>query len=253
MNKLLNIYFTAGYPEINATAQILLDLQKSGVDMIEIGLPYSDPLADGPTIQASGQKALDNGMNTNLLFEQLASIKDQIKIPVYLMGYYNQWYQYGLETFCQKCKEVGVAGLIMPDLPLDYFDDKHKTILAENGLKICFLITPDTAENRIDTIGASSTGLVYIFSNSSTTGKKEDISKAQLAYFERIKSYKFQSKKLIGFGIHDNQTFSTACEYADGAIIGSAFVNHIKDDYSFENIERFVNSVRVGELVTKIK
>ena len=244
MNKLLNIYFTAGYPDVNATAQIVLDLQKSGVDMIEIGLPYSDPLADGPSIQASGQKALDNGMNTDLIFEQLSSIKDQIKIPVYLMGYYNQWFQYGLETFCNKCKEVGVEGLIMPDLPLDYFDQKHKNILQKNDLKICFLITPDTTEERIEEIGKCSTGFVYVVSNSSTTGKKEDISQKQITYFERIKSYKFNSKKLIGFGIHDNQTFSKACEYADGAIIGSAFVNHIKEDYSFENIERFVSSIK---------
>ena len=216
--------------------------------MVEIGLPYSDPLADGPSIQASGQKALDNGMNTALLFEQLESIKGQVKIPIFLMGYYNQWFQFGLEKFCAACQNVGITGLIMPDLPLDYFDKKHQDLLEKYNLKICFLVTPDTTEERIKQIDALSTGFVYIVSNSSTTGKKEDISASQLTYFERIKSYNFQSQSLIGFGIHDHKTFSTACKYADGAIVGSAFVNHIKEDAGIEKIQDFVKGVRLVEV-----
>ena len=243
MSNLLNIYFTAGYPNLEDTPDILLNLQDAGADIIELGLPYSDPLADGPTIQASGQQALDNGMNLQLLFDQLEKIKDQISKPIYLMGYYNQWLQIGLEAFAKKCQAVGVYGLIIPDLPLEYFGQKHMAILSRYNLKISFLVTPQTTEERMRRADELSTGFVYVVSSAATTGKQKALSSGQIEYFNRIKQFGFKNKTLIGFGIHDKNTFETACAYADGAIIGSAFVRQLAEDKSKQGIEGFVKKI----------
>ena len=241
---LLNVYFTAGYPELNSTAEILLGLQDAGVDFVELGLPYSDPLADGPTIQESGQTALDNGMNLDVLFNQLEEIKSKIYVPVYLMGYYNQWMQFGLDKFCRRCHDSGIYGLIIPDLPIDYFDKKHQEIVRENNLKISFLVTPQTSEERMRKVDELSTGFVYVVSSASTTGKQSGISDGQISYFNRIKDFGFKNKTLIGFGIHDNNSFELASDYSNGAIVGSAFIRHIRKDFSKENIALFIKSLR---------
>ena len=243
-NKLLNVYFTAGYPGLDDTAEILLALQEAGADIIEIGLPYSDPLADGPTIQMSNQTALGNGMDTWKLFAQLKKVKGEIRVPVYLMGYYNQWLQFGLDEFCAQAAESGVYGLIMPDLPVEYFNADHEQLVAKHGLAISFLVTPETSESRMRQADEKSTGFVYVVSTSSTTGKTAGFSSEQIAYFERISNFKFKSQTLIGFGIHDHNTFETACQYANGAIIGSAFIRHISRDTSDQHIREFVKSIK---------
>ena len=244
--RLLNIYFTAGYPHLDATTDILLNLQAAGADMVEVGLPYSDPLADGPTIQESGTVALKNGMTTGLLFEQLKSIRNRVNIPVYLMAYYNQWLQFGLEDFCDQCSQCGISGLIIPDLPIAYFDETHRAILERYHLDFTFLVTPTTDDDRMKLVDELTTGFVYVVSKSATTGKEEDISADQKVYFNRIKTFSFSNKTLIGFGIHDAATFDTACNYADGAIVGSAFIRHIKNNYDLQHITSFIQRIKKG-------
>ncbi len=244
-SDILNIYFTAGFPNLNDTGNIILELEKAGADLIEIGMPYSDPMADGPTIQDSGQIALENGMNLNLLFDQINSIKKQASTPLICMGYLNQVMQFGENNFIRKCKETGVDGLILPDLPLDIYESDYKNLFEENDIKICFLITPQTSDERIREIDRLSTGFIYVVADSSITGNSKGISPKQIEYFERINSMNLQSKKLIGFGISDAQSFKTASQYSNGAIIGSAFIRAIKNGQQDlnTNISNFISSI----------
>lgn len=222
--NILNIYFTAGFPNLNDTETIILALEKGGVDLIEIGMPYSDPLADGPTIQQSGEVALANGMTLQLLFQQITSVREKTQIPLILMGYFNQVMQYGEERFFRQCKEAGIDGLILPDMPLHVYEEQFKDLFSELDLSISFLITPQTPEARIRKVDELSRGFIYMVSSASITGAKEGISEEQLAYFNRINDMQLQNPRLIGFGISSHDTFITACKYASGAIIGSAFI-----------------------------
>jgi tryptophan synthase alpha chain len=225
--NLLSIYFTCGYPKLNDTSKVISELSKSGVDFIEVGLPYSDPLADGPTIQDSSQKALQNGINLDIVFEQLNTIKSTNKTPLVLMGYLNQMLKYGEEAFCEKIIECGIDTVIIPDLPMVEFENHYKALFDKYGITNVFLITPHTAEERIRKIDSYTKAFIYVVASASITGAKGEISNQQIAYFERIKAMNLQSKLIVGFGISDKSTFTTACTYANGAIIGSAFIKNL--------------------------
>jgi tryptophan synthase alpha chain len=223
----LSIYFTCGYPKLDDTTKVILALEKSGVDFIEVGLPYSDPLADGPTIQESSQKALENGINLDIIFEQLLTIKETNKTPLVLMGYLNQLLKYGEDKFCQKVVDCGIDTVIIPDLPMVEFERHYQQLFEKYGITNVFLITPHTSEDRIKKIDSYSKAFIYVVASASITGVKGDISNQQLEYFERIKAMNLESKLIIGFGISDKETFTTACNYANGAIIGSAFIKNL--------------------------
>ncbi len=241
----LNIYFTAGYPHRDSIGEVVLALEQAGADMIEVGMPYSDPLADGPTIQASGMAALKNGMTLPLLFEQLKEVRQKTEIPLVLMGYFNQVMQYGLERFLSDCVASGVDGLILPDLPLFEYETYYRNLVEEAGLKVSFLITPQTNEERIRKVDELSTGFVYMVSNAAITGAKSDISTAQVDYFKRIAAMELKNPRLIGFGISNHDTFSTACSHAQGAIIGSAYIKALGCEGGIEEITtEFVHMVR---------
>jgi tryptophan synthase alpha chain len=227
--KLLSIYFTAGYPDLVDTATIIQQLENSGVDFVEIGLPFSDPLADGPTIQASSTQALRNGMTTSILFEQLKEIRKTVDIPLIIMGYFNPILQYGVEAFCEKCSEIGIDGLIIPDLPVDVYNETYKTVFEKYGLINVFLITPQTSAERIRFIDSISNGFIYMVSSASVTGSQSGFGKEQTDYFKRIADMNLKNPQVIGFGISDKETFKQATAYAKGAIIGSAFIKHITE------------------------
>ena len=227
--NLLSIYFTAGFPDINDTLKIIKELDKSQVDMIEIGLPFSDPLADGPTIQKSSEKALSNGMTTNLLFDQMKDLRKISDIPVVIMGYFNPILQYGIEKFCSNCKDVGIDGLIIPDLPADIFKKNYKIIFEKYKLNMMFLITPQTSNERINLIDDLSKGFIYMVSSYSVTGAKDSFDKYQIEYFKRIKKLNLSNPLLIGFGISNKKTFQAACQNSNGAIIGSAYIKYIEN------------------------
>jgi len=241
--KLLSIYFTAGYPKIDDTVSIIQNLEKNGVDMIEIGLPFSDPLADGPTIQASSTQALKNGMTTELLFDQLKDIRKSVNIPLIIMGYFNPMFQYGIEAFCKKCQDIGIDGLIIPDLPVDVYHDEYKVIFEKYGLINVFLITPQTSIERINFIDSISNGFIYMVSSASTTGAQSGFGEEQTSYFKRIANMNLKNPQIIGFGISNNETFTQATQYAKGAIIGSAFVKHVKNE-RVNTIDNFVKSIK---------
>ena len=241
--KLLSIYFTAGYPQLDDTKTILEQLEKSGVDLVEIGLPFSDPLADGPTIQASSTQALQNGMTTKKLFEQLEDIRKTVSIPLIIMGYFNPMLQYGIEKFCKKCAEIGIDGLIIPDLPLEVYTKEYQAIFQQYGLQNIFLITPQTSEKRIRQIDEASEGFIYMVSSASITGAKNSFGDAQQAYFERIDQMKLQHPQIVGFGISNADTFDKATQFAKGAIIGSAFIKHLTENGT-QNINSFVEQIR---------
>ena len=242
-NNLLSIYFTAGFPKIDDTLKIIKELDKSAVDMIEIGLPFSDPLADGPTIQKSSEKALSNGMTTDLLFNQLKDLRKISDIPVVIMGYFNPILQYGIEKFCSNCKRVGIDGLIIPDLPADIFKKKYKNIFDKHRLNMMFLITPQTSNKRINLIDNLSKGFIYMVSSYSVTGVKESFDKYQIEYFKRIKQLKLSNPLLIGFGISNNNTFKSACQNSNGAIIGSAYIKYI-ESYGVSKTKNFIKLIR---------
>ena len=241
--KLLSIYFTAGYPSLNDTASIIKQLEDSGVDMIEIGLPFSDPLADGPTIQESSTAALHNGMTTKKLFEQLEGIRDTVDIPLIIMGYFNPMMQYGVEAFCAKCQELGIDGLILPDLPVAEYDLHYRKIFEKYGLVNVFLITPQTSEERIRLIDEVSNGFIYMVSSASVTGSTSGFGNTQEDYFKRIESMNLKNPQIVGFGINNAETFTQATKTAKGAIIGSAFIKMLTKEGK-KGIDAFVKSIR---------
>ena len=241
--KLLSIYFTAGYPELDDTVTIIQNLEESGVDMIEIGLPFSDPLADGPTIQASSTQALKNGMTTDVLFKQLKDIRKSVNIPLIIMGYFNPILQYGVDAFCKKCAEIGVDGLIIPDLPVDVYYEAYKTTFEKYGLINVFLITPQTSDKRINFIDSISNGFIYMVSSASVTGSSSGFGDVQTQYFKRIADMNLTNPQIVGFGISDNKTFLQATQFSKGAIIGSAFIKHLSNK-GVNKISSFVKSIR---------
>jgi len=240
--KLLSIYFTAGFPQLNDTVSIIEKLEKSGVDMIEIGLPFSDPLADGPTIQESSTLAIKNGMTTSLLFEQLKDIRKKVKIPLLIMGYFNPMLQYGIENFCTHCAEIGIDGLIIPDLPLAVYEKEYQSIFEKHGLKNIFLITPQTSLARIQQIDALSDGFIYMVSTAAITGSQTGFGEEQMNYFQRMAELKLKNPQLIGFGIKDKLSYRQATEYQSGAIIGSAFITFLKNN-SLDKIQDFISKL----------
>lgn len=239
-NNILSIYYTAGYPGLGDTVAIAAALEKAGADMLEIGFPYSDPVADGPVIQASSKLSLDQGMDLNLLFEQLKELRKTVTIPVLLMGYVNPVLQYGVERFCKACAEVGVDGCIVPDLPMVEYEEFYKDAFLKYGLSNIFLVTPQTSVERIHKIDSLSNGFIYLLSSSATTGQNLQVSDTTEAYFSRIADLKLNNPTMIGFGISSKETFDKACKYANGGIIGTAFVKAIAAGNLEENIKAFM-------------
>ena len=241
--KLLSIYFSAGFPNLEDTVPILKNLQAEGVDMVEIGLPFSDPLADGPTIQESSTKALRNGMTTEKLFSQLENIREHIDIPLVLMGYFNPMMQYGIEKFCQRCEAIGIDGLIIPDLPVDVYHEEYKTLFDAHGLYNMFLITPQTPEERIRYIDEVSNGFIYMVSSASVTGAKNTFGQTQTDYFDRIAKMGLSTPTVVGFGISNAETYTAATTHSKGAIIGSAFIQFLENE-GVDKINQFISSIR---------
>ncbi len=244
--SVLNIYFTAGYPGLHDTLPIMESLQASGVDLIELGMPYSDPLADGPVIQSSSEIALENGMSIATLFHQLGKMRESIHLPVVMMGYMNPVLQFGFEKFCAMAAAVGVDGLILPDLPPYEFEKTYRAILHSYGLDFIFLVTPETSEERVRYLDGLSSGFLYAVSSSSTTGKEKDFTTVQ-DYLQRLGSYQLNNPILVGFGIKDKQTFDAVVPFANGAIIGSAFVKAIGSSPNpASSASNFISSVING-------
>ncbi|MCQ2147363.1 MAG: tryptophan synthase subunit alpha [Bacteroidales bacterium] len=222
--RLLSIYFCAGAPTLEGTADVIRTLEKNGVNMIEVGMPFSDPMADGPVIQDAATKALKNGMSLKKLFSQLKDIRKDVNIPLILMGYLNPVFQYGFENFCISCKEVGVDGMIIPDLPFRDYQEIYKPIADKYDLKFVFLITPETSEERIRLIDENTSGFVYMVSSASTTGAQKDFNEAKQAYFKKIEDMNLRIPRVVGFGISNKQTYDAACAHSSGGIVGSRFV-----------------------------
>jgi len=239
-NNILSIYYTAGFPGIGDTVAIAEALEAAGADMLEIGFPYSDPVADGPVIQASSKQSLDSGMDLNLLFSQLKELRKKVSIPVLLMGYVNPVLQFGVENFCKACVEAGVDGCIVPDLPMYEYEELYKDIFLQHGLSNIFLVTPQTSEERIRKIDDLSNGFVYLISTSATTGQNLQVSDVTATYFSRVANMELKNPTMIGFGIRDKETFDAACKYANGGIIGTAFVSAIATGDLKENITEFM-------------
>ncbi len=228
--RLLSIYFCAGAPTLEGTADVVRTLSREGVNMIEIGIPFSDPMADGPVIQDAAVKALRNGMSLHKLFAQLRDIRRDVDIPLILMGYLNPIYQYGFENFCASCAEAGIDGMIVPDLPFRDYISEYKRIAERYDLRMIMLITPETSEERVRLIDQNTSGFIYMVSSASTTGAQKDFDAAKQAYFEKIDSLHLKNPRMVGFGISNKQTFDAACAHASGGIIGSRFVT-LLDQY----------------------
>jgi tryptophan synthase alpha chain len=243
-DNLLSIYYTAGYPELDSTLDIAEALEKAGVDFLEIGFPYSDPVSDGPTIQHSSEKALENGMTLNLLFDQLKDLRKRITIPILLMGYVNPIVQYGVERFCKKAAEVGVDGIIVPDLPMYEYETLYADFFKGNNLSNIFLVTPQTSEERIRKIDELSNSFIYLLSSSTITGVNLQLSDRIEDYYKRVKAMQLKNPAIIGFGITDNKSFTKACEYASGAIVGTRFVKLLGEEKYLEKIPAFIKSIR---------
>lgn len=241
--NVLNVYCTAGYPHLQSTLGVMKALQQNGADIIELGMPYSDPLADGPVIQQSNGIALSNGITIAKLFEQLKNFRDQINVPVILMGYMNPVLQYGFEKFCANAAAVGVDGLILPDLPQYEFETAYGAIIKKYQLDFIFLVTPETSEERIRSIDTLSSGFIYAVSSSSTTGNNKAI-EDQESYFKKIQAMELKNPVLVGFGIKDRATFQAACKYSNGAIIGSAFIKALEGKKDVQAVTKdFLNSI----------
>jgi tryptophan synthase alpha chain len=248
--NVLSVYCTAGFPNLHDTAPILEALQQSGVDMIEIGMPFSDPIADGPTIQESSTHALENGMTMDVLFEQLRDIRQTVTIPLVLMGYVNPVMQFGVEKFCQHCVNTGIDGVILPDLPVEVFETEWKPLFEKYQLCNIMLVTPQTSKERIRRVDTASSGFLYAVSSAGTTGGALAMDDLRTAYFQRLREYKtdgtIRNPVVIGFGIHDKTSFDAACQYADGAIIGSAFIKalSLSNGELKEAVRTFISTVR---------
>ena len=243
--NILNVYFTAGHPKLQDTVKIASALTDNGVDIIELGMPYSDPLADGLTIQQSSMKALRNGMTLEKLFTQVQSFRVNHETPIIVMGYLNQVIQYGKHAFLKKCREVGIDGLILPDLPMDIYEKEYLPLFKKNDIAISFLITPQTSEARIRKTDELSSAFIYVVSQSSITGKTGSISDRQQAYFDRIKTMSLVSPTLIGFGIHNKKTYQVATSNSNGAIIGSAFIRALEETGEIaDKVGKFISSIR---------
>lgn len=242
---ILSIYFTAGYPNLDDTVAIIRELEKKGVNMIEIGIPFSDPMADGPVIQNASTQALNNGMTLKLLFEQLRDVRHLVKIPLILMGYLNPIMQYGFENFCRKCVECGIDGMIIPDLPFKDYMEKYQIVAERYGVKVIMLITPETSEERIRLIDEHTDGFIYMVSSAATTGAQDEFNAEKKNYFKRIESMKLNNPCIVGFGISNKATFKAACEHTAGAIVGSKFVTLLGEEESI--------SAAVGKLVAELK
>lgn len=248
--RVLNVYCTAGYPELDSTLPVMKALAQNGADLIELGMPYSDPLADGPVIQASSAIALQNGMTINTLFEQLKDFRKNPSpagiveiVPVVLMGYVNPLLQYGFEKFCAKAAEVGIDGLIIPDIPMYEYEAEYKAIVEKHGLNFIFLVTPETSEKRIEKLDALSSGFLYAVSSSSLTGSDKDFSPVE-SYLQRLQEMQLKNPVLVGFGIKDKTTFDTACKYSNGAIIGSAYIKALEGSNDIEKTTKeFIEGV----------
>lgn len=243
-SSILSVYFTAGYPNLQDTAAILKALQSRGVDMVEVGIPFSDPMADGPVIQAAATQALRSGMNLRLLFQQLKEVRDEVHIPVILMGYLNPVMQFGFEAFCQSCVESGVSGMIIPDLPFaDYMSD-YKEIADRYDLKVIMLITPETSDERIRLIDRHTSGFIYMVSSAATTGAQQCFDEQKQAYFRRIDAMHLHNPRLVGFGISNKATFDAAAANSRGAIIGSKFVQLLGSEATpDEAVDKLLNSL----------
>jgi tryptophan synthase alpha chain len=243
--KILSVYFTAGYPELNDTLDIIRELDKSGVDMIEIGMPFSDPVADGPVIQRSSEIALKNGMNLKLLFKQLTRVREITDIPLILMGYINPVSRYGMENFLLRCHETGIDGTIIPDLPPDVYLESYEPLFVKNDIINIFLVTPQSTVERIKYLDQISRGFIYVVSTSKTTGGVNKFNQSNMDYFKKLDNLKLKSPRMVGFGISDRTTYNQSCEYSDGAIIGSAFIRALEEKGSLpDNILRFVKTFR---------
>jgi tryptophan synthase alpha chain len=244
---ILNVYFTAGFPKLNDTVVIAKALEESGADIIEIGIPFSDPVADGPTIQASNKVALDNGMTLKLLLQQVKELRKSVKIPIILMGYINPVMQYGVEKFAREASAIGIDGLILPDLPLKEFEEQYKELFESLNLCNTFLVSPTTSEDRIRRIDAVTEGFIYAVSASSITGAKGDFTDEQVHYFAKLQKMKLKNPFLIGFGISNQSTFSRASNYSSGAIVGSAFINLLSESKDIPaDIKKFVGSIKAN-------
>ncbi|RAV98053.1 tryptophan synthase subunit alpha [Pseudochryseolinea flava] len=244
-DNLLNVYYTAGYPKLNDTIVIAKALEAGGADLIEIGIPFSDPVADGPTIQASNKVAIDNGMNVSLLLAQVRTIRKDVKIPIILMGYLNPVMQYGVEKFVKDASAAGVDGLILPDMPIHVYEEEFKELFHQHNLCNTFLISPTTSEERIRKIDHATHGFIYAVSSSSITGAKGEFTQGQLDYFKRLKDLKLNNPFMIGFGISNNASFKKAAAYSAGAIVGSAFITLLGEAKDLDSeIQAFVKSLK---------
>lgn len=243
--NILSVYFTAGYPLLDSTAGIVRALADAGTDMIEIGMPFSDPMADGPVIQRSNETALQNGMSLKLLFRQLRNIRDEVSLPILLMGYLNPVIQFGVENFCRQCAETGIDGVILPDLPPMVYTEEFLPVFEKYNLYNILLISPQSDDERICALDKISRGFIYMVSSSAVTGIKGEFSEFQLSYFKRVRDLKLNNPCLIGFGISDHATFISACKYSGGSIIGSAFVKMLGEKGNVpEMISKFINEIR---------
>ncbi|HOC37467.1 MAG TPA: tryptophan synthase subunit alpha [Tenuifilaceae bacterium] len=245
--KILSIFITAGYPQLDSTNKLILALQDAGADLVEVGIPYSDPLADGPVIQNTSSVALANGMSIAILFEQLQRIGRQVRIPLVLMGYLNPILQYGVEKFCLHASRVGISGLIIPDLPLEEYQASYQRTFQRYSLPFISLVCPSTSDERMRLIDKLSDGFIYAVSTSSTTGKEAVFGSPQAEYLKHLKNLNLSNPILVGFGIHNAETFEFATSFCDGAIIGSAFLKSIASCVDFEDVtSQFIRKVRVS-------
>lgn len=244
---ILSVYLTAGYPKLGDTGPLIRSLQDCGADMVEVGIPFSDPMADGPVIQRSSHVALQNGMNLDLLFNQIGAVRARVTIPLVMMGYFNPIHRMGMDKFLDRCTETGIDGVIIPDLPPDEFEHLYRERFQASGIHHILLVTPQTTEERIRKIAALSSGFLYMVASASVTGARENVSRQQENYFKQLAAMKLPLPGLIGFGISSRTTFEAACRHAQGAIIGSAFIEALGEEGDLEsNVRKFMQRILAG-------